>query len=46
MVDMTDENRPTTVWTESIAGHPDMGLFHKGRLLVPAGYQGLLIEKR
>lgn len=46
MVDVTDENRPVTLWTESVVGQPDTGLFHNGRLLVPAGYQGLLIEKR
>lgn len=46
MVDMTDENHPRTLWTEIVAGHPDTGLFHNGRLLVPAGYQGLLIEKK
>ena len=44
-LDMTDENHPKTLWHEKVVGHPDVAAFHKGKLLVPAGYQGLLIEK-
>ncbi len=45
-LDMTDENEPKVIWSEKLVGHPDLSAFHKGRILVPCGYQGLLIEKR
>lgn len=44
-LDMADERHPKTLWGEKTVGHPDLSAFHRGRLLVPCGYQGLLIEK-
>ena len=44
-LDMTDEAAPKTLWGEKTVGHPELSVFHAGRLLVPCGYQGLLIEK-
>ena len=44
-LDMTDETAPKTLWGEKTVGHPELSVFHAGRLLVPCGYQGLLIEK-
>ena len=44
-LDMSDENHPKTLWGEKTLGNPDAAVFHDGRLLVPCGYQGLLIEK-
>lgn len=45
-LDMSDENSPRVLWGEKTVGNPDLAAFHDGRLLVPCGYQGLLIEKR
>ena len=47
MADFADPLHPNLVWHESTAGNPENGVFdHFGRLLVPCGYQGLLVEKR
>ena len=44
-LDMTDERHPKALWGESVVGHPDLAAFHHGKMLVPCGYQGLLIER-
>ena len=44
MVDVADEGHPRVVWKETLPGHPDRSFFWQGRLVVPCGYQGLLIE--
>ena len=47
MADFADPLHPNLVWHESTAGNPENGVFDNfGRLLVPCGYQGLLVEKR
>ena len=33
------------VWREILEGNPDRAIFWDGKILVPAGYQGILIEK-
>ncbi|MBQ9547779.1 MAG: hypothetical protein IJV01_01295 [Bacteroidales bacterium] len=45
LVDMSDERHPVVLWKESVASNPDLAVFWKGRLVVPCGYQGLLLEK-
>ena len=45
MVDVTYENNPRTVWREKLLGHPDRSFFWQGKLVIPCGYQGLLLEK-
>ena len=45
MCDVYDAERPRVVWTEKVVGHPDTALFWKNRLVIPCGYQGLLVEK-
>ena len=45
MVDVTDETKPRVLWQEKLAGNPDRSFFFEGRLVVPCGYQGLLIER-
>ncbi len=45
MVDISNEQTPEVLWTESCDGFPEMATFWKGRFLVPCGYQGLLMEK-
>ena len=46
MVDVTDEENPRVVWKESLPGHPDRSFFWQGKLVVPCGYQGLLVENK
>ena len=45
MVDMKDEHHPITLWTEQVFGYPETATFWCGKLAVPCGYQGLLVEK-
>ena len=47
MADFADPLHPNLVWHEKTTGNPENGVFDGfGRLLVPCGYQGLLVEKR
>ena len=47
LADFTVADRPNLLWQEDTAGNPENGFFAPdGRLLVPCGYQGLLVEKR
>lgn len=43
-VDVTDERHPRVLWTETVVGFPERATFWKGRMIVPCGYQGLLVE--
>lgn len=45
MVDVSDETKPRVLWRERLVGNPDRSFFWQGHLLVPCGYQGLLIER-
>lgn len=45
MYDFKDEANPVLLWKENTIGNPEVSIFWKGRLVVPCGYQGLLIEK-
>ena len=45
MVDFSDEKAPRLLWMEKTDGYPESAAYCKGKLLVPCGYQGLLIEK-
>ncbi len=45
LCDISDETKPKVLWEEEVSGHPDTAIFWNGRLVVPCGYQGLLIQK-
>ena len=45
MVDVSDETKPRVLWREKLVGNPDRSFFWQGHLVVPCGYQGLLIER-
>jgi len=45
MVDMSNAKNPSTLWVEDTCGYPETATFWCGKLAVPCGYQGLLIEK-
>lgn len=45
-LDFTDSSAPKLLWTETTLGFPQNPSFADGRMLVPCGYQGLLIQKK
>ena len=45
MFDFTDEKEPKLLWMEKTSGYPETSIFWNGKLAVPCGYQGLLLEK-
>jgi len=45
MADFADPTKPNLLWCEETKGYPENPVFHEGRLLVPCGYQGVLIQK-
>lgn len=45
LVDLTQEQEPRLLWMERTEGFPETSIFWKGKLAVPCGYQGLLLEK-
>jgi len=44
-LNVSNEANPTVVWSETTSGYPERAIFFRGKLLVPCGYQGLLVEK-
>ena len=46
LVDFADPARPQLLWQEKTVGYPENAIFHRGRFLVPCGYQGLLRQRR
>ena len=45
LVDFPEGYPPMLLWTEKTTGYPETPIFWKKKLLVPCGYQGLLIQK-
>ena len=43
--DFKDENSPKLLSEYRLSGNPDAGTFFEGRAVIPAGHQGLLVEK-
>lgn len=43
--DFSDENSPKLLSSHLLTANPDMPAFWRGRLLLPCGYAGLLLEK-
>lgn len=46
MCDIADENSQKPLLYECLTGQPDTATFWNGRLVIPCGYQGLLVEKK
>ena len=44
--DFADVEAPKLVCAYQLSGHPDQAALCRGRALIPAGHQGLLLEKR
>ena len=45
LIDISDVASPRLLWREETTGYPETGVFWCGKLAIPCGYQGLLIEK-
>ncbi len=45
MMDLSDGQHPKLVWMEKTSGYPETATYWQGKLAVPCGYQGLLVEK-
>ncbi len=45
MVEYKEGGTPRILWSEDTSGYPETSIFWNGKLAVPCGYQGLLIEK-
>lgn len=43
--DFADPEKPVLSRAYSVSGNPDIAAFHKGRVIVPCGHQGILLEK-
>lgn len=46
ILDISDPNQPRITREYSLFGHPGACAFWNGRAVIPAGYQGLLLERR
>ena len=46
LADFSDEKNPKLIWKAKISGNPDTPDFWNGRILIPAGYEGLLMERK
>jgi len=46
LLDISDLSHPRLERQYSLEGHPGACAFWKGRLVIPAGYQGLLVERQ
>lgn len=44
--DFADPAHPVFDCAYSVSGNPDLAAFHRGRIVVPCGHQGVLLEKR
>lgn len=45
LVDISVPEAPELLWREETSGNPETPIFVNGKLCVPCGYQGLLIQK-
>ena len=43
--DFADEAAPRLLATWNLSGRPDVAVLHKGRVIIPAGHEGLLISR-
>ena len=45
LYDFTDAENPKLVRSWKFSGNPDLAVFHDGKVLVPCGYEGVLLQK-
>ena len=44
--DFSDPDKPAFLRAYELSGNPDLAAFWRGRVIVPAGHQGLIIERK
>ena len=42
--DFSDQDNPKLLRAYELSGNPDLAAFWRGRVIVPAGHQGLIME--
>lgn len=45
LYDFTDAERPTLLAARKLSGNPDIADFHAGKVVIPCGYAGVLLQK-
>jgi hypothetical protein len=45
LYDFADPERPVLVKHWKVSGNPDIAQFHKGKVIIPCGHQGVLLQK-
>ena len=45
LYDFSDRENPVQLGYWQVSGNPDLAVFWKGRMLIPCGYQGVLMQK-
>lgn len=43
--DFADPENPKALRAYTLSGNPDLGAFFRGRAVIPAGHQGLVLER-
>ena len=46
LADFSDENNPKILFEAAISGNPDIPAFWGERLIIPAGFEGLLMTRK
>lgn len=45
LYDFTDAEHPTLLTAWKFSGNPDIADFHAGKVVIPCGYAGVLLQK-
>lgn len=45
LYDFTDAENPMLVGSWTFSGNPDLAVFHDGKVLIPCGYEGVLLQR-
>ena len=45
LYDFEDAQNPRLLAAWKLSGNPDLAQFHKGKVVIPCGYQGVLLQK-
>ena len=45
LYDFTDAENPRLVRSWKFSGNPDLAVFHDGKVMIPCGYEGVLLQK-
>ena len=43
--DFADPSAPRPLFGAAISGEPGLAAFHEGKVVIPAGFQGLLLQR-